>query len=84
MATVVETWGSSPRPRGSRLAVRDDGLFVGSVSGGCVEAKVVEAAHEAMRTGAAQLLEFGVSNEEAWEVGLACGGTVRIHVEPVE
>ena len=84
IATVVETWGSSPRPRGSRLAVRDDGLFVGSVSGGCVEAKVVEAAQATMQSGAARLLEFGVSNEEAWEVGLACGGTVRIHVEPVE
>lgn len=84
LATVVETWGSSPRPRGSRLAVRDDGLFVGSVSGGCVEAKVVEAAQAVMQTGVPRLLEFGVSNEEAWEVGLACGGTVRIHVEPVE
>ncbi len=84
VATVVETWGSSPRPRGSQLAVRDDGLFVGSVSGGCVEAKVVEAAHEVMASGAPRLLEFGVSNEEAWEVGLACGGTVRIHVEAVE
>lgn len=84
IATVVETWGSSPRPRGSQLAVRDDGLFVGSVSGGCVEAKVVEAADAAMRTGVPRLLEFGVSNEEAWEVGLACGGTVRIFVEPVK
>jgi xanthine dehydrogenase accessory factor len=84
VATVVETWGSSPRPRGSQLAVRDDGLFVGSVSGGCVEAKVVEAAQIAMATGAPRLLEFGVSNDEAWEVGLACGGTVRIFVEPVQ
>src|SRR3954469_20326265 len=78
VATVVDTWGSSPRPRGSQLAVRDDGLFVGSVSGGCVEGKVVEAAQNAMQTRAACLLEFGVSNEDAWEVGLACGGTVRI------
>jgi xanthine/CO dehydrogenase XdhC/CoxF family maturation factor len=84
VATVVETWGSSPRPRGSQLVVRDDGLFVGSVSGGCVEGKVVEAAQEAMKTGAPRLLEFGVSNEDAWEVGLACGGTVRIYVEPVQ
>jgi len=84
VATVVETWGSSPRPRGSQLAVRDDGLFVGSVSGGCVEAKVVEAAQTAMNTGAPRMLEFGVSNEDAWEVGLACGGTVRIFVEPVQ
>jgi xanthine dehydrogenase accessory factor len=83
IATVVETWGSSPRPRGAQLAVRDDGLFVGSVSGGCVEGKVVEAALEAMRARAHRLLEFGVSNERAWEVGLACGGTVRIYVEPI-
>jgi xanthine/CO dehydrogenase XdhC/CoxF family maturation factor len=84
IATVVETWGSSPRPRGSQLAVRDDGLFAGSVSGGCVEGKVVEAAHETLADGAPRSLEFGVSNEEAWQVGLACGGTVRIYVEAVE
>lgn len=83
IATVVETWGSSPRPRGSQLVVREDGLFVGSVSGGCVEGKVVLAAQAAMHDGAHRLLEFGVSNEEAWEVGLACGGTVRIYVAPV-
>lgn len=83
IATVVETWGSSPRPRGSQLVVRDDGLFFGSVSGGCVEGKVVEAAQAAMQERQSQLLEFGVSNAEAWEVGLACGGTVRIHVAPV-
>ncbi len=83
VATVVETWGSSPRPRGSQLAVREDGLFHGSVSGGCVEGKVVEAAQTAMHDRAARVLEFGVSNDEAWEVGLACGGTVRIFVEPV-
>jgi xanthine dehydrogenase accessory factor len=83
LATVVETWGSSPRPRGSQLAVRLDGLFAGSVSGGCVEGRVVEAAQASMRDGKPRLLEFGVSNDEAWEVGLACGGTVRIHVTPV-
>ncbi len=83
IATVVETWGSSPRPRGSQLVVRDDGLFFGSVSGGCVEGKVVEAAQRVMKERTHRLLEFGVSNEEAWEVGLACGGTVRIHVAPV-
>jgi xanthine/CO dehydrogenase XdhC/CoxF family maturation factor len=84
LATVVETWGSSPRPRGSQLAVRDDGLFVGSVSGGCVEGRVVEAAQAVLAERAPRLLEFGVSHEEAWEVGLACGGTVRIYVEAVE
>ena len=83
LATVVETWGSAPRPRGSQLVVRDDGLFFGSVSGGCVEGKVIEAAQASMQDRRHQLLEFGVSNEEAWEVGLACGGTVRIYVEPV-
>ena len=84
LATVVKTWGSSPRQPGSQLAVRDDTLFLGSVSGGCVEGKVVETALEVMETGALRLLEFGVSNEEAWEVGLACGGTVRIFVEAVQ
>jgi xanthine/CO dehydrogenase XdhC/CoxF family maturation factor len=83
LATVVETWGSSPRPRGSQLAVRDDGLFAGSVSGGCVEGKVVEAAREVIASGTPRLLEFGVSNDEAWEVGLACGGVVHIYVEAV-
>ena len=84
LATVVRTWGSSPRPAGSLLVVRADGTFEGSVSGGCVEAKVIEAALETMSTGACQRLTFGVSNEEAWEVGLACGGQVEIFVEAVE
>jgi len=84
LATVVETWGSSPRPRGSQLAVREDGLFLGSVSGGCVEAKVIETAQRLMHTGTPELLEFGVSHEEAWDVGLACGGSVRIFVETIE
>ena len=84
LATVIKTWGSSPRPAGSRLAVRGDRFFLGSVSGGCVESNVVQEALEVMRTGVPKLLEFGVSNEEAWEVGLACGGTVHIFVEPVQ
>ena len=84
LATVIRTWGSSPRPAGSRLVVRDDQLFLGSVSGGCVESNVVQEALQVMRTGVPKLLEFGVSNEEAWEVGLACGGTVHIFVEPVQ
>jgi xanthine/CO dehydrogenase XdhC/CoxF family maturation factor len=83
LATVVDTWGSSPRPRGSVLAVRDDGQFVGSVSGGCVEGRVVEAAHEVLKGGAPRVLEFGVSDQEAWQVGLACGGSIRIFVEKV-
>ena len=83
IATVVKTWGSSPRPAGSHLVVREDALFVGSVSGGCVEGKVVEAALDAMEDGEPRMLEFGVSNDQAWEVGLACGGRVQIYVEPV-
>ena len=83
VATVVKTWGSSPRPAGSHLVVRDDMLFVGSVSGGCVEGAVVQAALEAMGDGQPRLLEFGVSNEQAWDVGLACGGRIEVHVEPL-
>ncbi|MGF1510808.1 MAG: XdhC family protein [Myxococcota bacterium] len=83
LATVIETWGSSPRPAGSHLAIRDDGLFVGSVSGGCIEGAVVEEAKDVMESGRPRQLEFGVSHDRAWEVGLACGGTVRIWLEPV-
>lgn len=84
LATVVDTWGSSPRPAGSQLAVDDRGAFVGSVSGGCVEAAVVHSGLEVIRSGVPRLLEFGVSEDEAWSVGLACGGRIRIYVEPVE
>jgi xanthine/CO dehydrogenase XdhC/CoxF family maturation factor len=84
LATVVSTWGSSPRPLGSKLAVDSDGAFVGSVSGGCVEGAVVTEALEAIRDGKPRLLDFGVSNEQAWEVGLACGGKIEIFVERVE
>jgi xanthine/CO dehydrogenase XdhC/CoxF family maturation factor len=80
LATVVSTWGSSPRPEGSHLAVDD----VGSVSGGCIEGAVIEAAGQVMASGRPQLLEFGVSDEQAWQVGLACGGRVKVFVEPVE
>ena len=83
LATVVNTWGSSPRPVGSALAVDDTGKFVGSVSGGCIEGAVADAARQTMQTGAPQLLDFGVSNERAWEVGLACGGKVEVFVERV-
>ncbi len=81
LATVVKTWGSAPRPAGSQLAVRDDGAFAGSVSGGCVEGAVIEGAQDVMRTGNVRQLEFGVSDEQAWEVGLACGGRIVIFVE---
>ncbi len=81
VATVTETWGSSPRPAGSRLAVTASGRMAGSVSGGCIEGAVAEAAQMTMQTGAPQLLDFGVTNERAWEVGLACGGRVKVFVE---
>ncbi|MEN0062593.1 MAG: XdhC family protein [Myxococcota bacterium] len=84
LATVVKTWGSSPRPAGSHLVVRDDQQFLGSVSGGCVEKAVIEEAVQAMEDGQARLLEFGVSNEEAWAVGLACGGRIEVRVEPIQ
>jgi xanthine/CO dehydrogenase XdhC/CoxF family maturation factor len=83
LATVLSTWGSAPRPAGSQLAVDEHGRFVGSVSGGCIEAAVVGEALAAMTDGRPRNLTFGVSNEEAWAVGLACGGTVRVYVEPV-
>jgi xanthine/CO dehydrogenase XdhC/CoxF family maturation factor len=81
LATVVTTWGSSPRPVGSQLAVDDKGKFVGSVSGGCIEGAVIKEAIEAIADGKSRLLDFGVSNEQAWEVGLACGGKVQVYVE---
>lgn len=84
LATVIQTWGSSPRPMGSQLAVSEQGAFVGSVSGGCVEGAVVEEALEVIASGAPKLLSFGVTNEMAWEVGLACGGQVEIFVERVD
>jgi len=84
LATVVKTWGSSPRPAGAKLAVADDGAFVGSVSGGCVEGAVIEEAQAAIRDGKSRILDFGVSDEQAWEVGLACGGKIEIFVERVE
>jgi xanthine/CO dehydrogenase XdhC/CoxF family maturation factor len=84
LATVVSTWGSSPRPAGSHLAVDHDGAMVGSVSGGCIEGAVVLEAQDAIKTGRPRLLDFGVSDEDAWAVGLACGGRVQVYVEPVE
>lgn len=81
LATVVATWGSSPRPAGSMLAVDGECRILGSVSGGCVESAVVQTALEVMRDHRPRTLEFGVSNEQAWEVGLACGGSIRVYVE---
>ena len=84
LATVVSTWGSSPRPVGSRLVVDGSGAFRGSVSGGCIEGAVVHEAGAVMESGAPKLLEYGVTDEMAWEVGLACGGTVRVFVERLD
>jgi len=84
VATVVSTWGSSPRPVGAKLAVDDSGSFVGSVSGGCVEGAVIEEGLAAIKDGKPRLLDFGVTNEQAWEVGLACGGKIQVFVERVE
>ena len=81
IATVVETWGSSPRPAGSRFIVSDAGHMAGSVSGGCIEGAVAQAAAATMATGAPQLLDFGISDETAWEVGLACGGKLQVFLE---
>jgi xanthine/CO dehydrogenase XdhC/CoxF family maturation factor len=84
LATVVKTWGSSPRQPGAKLAVSDAGAFVGSVSGGCVEGAVVTEALDVIESGKPKMLEFGVADETAWQVGLSCGGTIRVYVEKVE
>lgn len=81
IATVVKTWGSSPRQAGSLLVICDSGDFVGSVSGGCIEGAVIAAAQKTMSDGVSQLLSFGVTQDMAWEVGLACGGRVEVWVE---
>jgi xanthine dehydrogenase accessory factor len=83
LATVTRTWGSAPRPGGSQMAVREDGAFTGSVSGGCVEGAVIGEAQNAIRDGKIRNLKFGVSDADAWAVGLACGGTIEVHVAPV-
>ena len=84
LATVVETWGSAPRPVGSHLVIDERDNFLGSVSGGCVEGAVVAEALDVIESGAAKMLEFGVADETAWKAGLSCGGTIRIYVEKVE
>ena len=83
LATVVETWGSAPVPGGSQLLVDGQTNFIGSVSGGCVETAVIGEAEEVIRTGQPRMLEYGVTDEMAWEVGLACGGRIKVYVEPV-
>jgi xanthine/CO dehydrogenase XdhC/CoxF family maturation factor len=81
VATVVETWGSAPRPVGSHLVIDGEGNFEGSVSGGCVEGAVVSEAMDVIAAGAPRMLEFGVADETAWRVGLSCGGRIRVYVE---
>ncbi|MHA3913312.1 XdhC family protein [Halovulum sp. GXIMD14793] len=83
LATVIETWGSAPRPVGSQLAINFEAEIMGSVSGGCVEGAVVAEAQEALADGTCRVLEYGVSDDEAFAVGLACGGRIRVMVEPV-
>lgn len=83
LATVIETWGSAPVPSGSQLVVDAQTNFIGSVSGGCVETAVIGEAQEVIKTGEPRMLEFGVTDDMAWEVGLACGGQIKVYVEPV-
>ena len=84
IATVVETWGSAPRPVGSHLVIDEEGNFVGSVSGGCVEGSVIADALDVIDGGRPKMLEFGVADETAWRVGLSCGGKIRVYVERVD
>ncbi|MCB0193298.1 MAG: XdhC family protein [Anaerolineae bacterium] len=84
VATVTQTWGSSPRGPGSKMVVNDKGEMFGSVSGGCVEGAVVQEALQVLSSGRPKLLHFGVADEMAWEVGLACGGTIEVFVERLD
>lgn len=83
LATVIETWGSAPRPVGSHLVIDAEGNFDGSVSGGCVEAAVISEAVQVIAEGKSRILDFGVADELAWKVGLSCGGRIRIYVEKI-
>lgn len=84
LATVIQTWGSSPRRVGAKMALTPDGKITGSVSGGCVEGAVFETGVEVLKSGIPELLHFGVADETAWEVGLACGGQIDVFVEPLD
>ena len=84
VATVVKVEGSAPRPVGARMAVSSAGELAGSVSGGCVESAVFEEAQEVLTTGTPKLLRYGITDEMAWDVGLACGGTIEVFVEPLD
>lgn len=84
IATVIQTWGSAPRPAGSHLVIDGDGNFEGSVSGGCVEGAVIGEAQDVIASGHPKMLEFGVADETAWRVGLSCGGTIHVYVERLD
>lgn len=84
LATVVETWGSAPQPVGSQLVVDEAGNFMGAVSGGCVEASVITEAADVISSGSSKMLDFGVTDETAWQAGLACGGRIRIYIEALQ
>ena len=84
LATVVETWGSAPRPVGSNLVIDGEGNFLGSVSGGCVEGAVVTEALDVIESGKPKMLEFGVADETAWRVGLSCGGRIKVYLERLD
>lgn len=81
LATIVQAYGSAPRPLGSKMAISSTGEFAGSVSGGCIEGAVIEEALNVMKTGIPKLLDYGISNNQAWDIGLACGGSVQVYVE---
>jgi xanthine dehydrogenase accessory factor len=83
LATVIQTWGSAPQPVGSQLVIDESGNFLGSVSGGCVEGAIIAEAPEVLASARAKMLEFGVEDSAAWKVGLTCGGTIRIFLEPL-
>ena len=85
LATVVQTWGSSPLGVGSRMIVSEDGKFLGSISGGCIESKVVEECISLIKNKKdCKKIDFKISNENAWEVGLACGGDISIYIEEIK
>jgi xanthine/CO dehydrogenase XdhC/CoxF family maturation factor len=84
LATVTWTDGSTPRPVGAKMAVNSRGEFTGSVSGGCVEGAVIEEARRVIKTGAPKLVQFGIADEMAWDVGLACGGSIKVFIEKIE